>query len=108
MISFETVGEQQLSEMLRDRKELKLVISESVVKFGTTIPNVDFSSPQEVPPSSVIFTPDLLAQIIVKTGTDLDGKYIRFVVTVYACGGRIFYKSIGSGKYEACVEWTAS
>ncbi|TKJ37053.1 MAG: hypothetical protein CEE38_09120 [Planctomycetes bacterium B3_Pla] len=108
MLSFETIDEQQLSEMLRNRKELRFLISESVVKFGTTIPSVDFSSPQEIPPTPVIFTPDLLAQVIVHAGADLDGKYTRFVVTVYACGGKIFYTSIGSGKYEAHVEWPSA
>jgi hypothetical protein len=108
MQSFETIAESQLAQMLRQPQELKLLISEVVVRFKTHIPQVSFADPTEVPPTSAIFTPEGLAQVIAHGGNDLNGKYIRFVVTVYAYGGKILYRSASPSEYEAHVVWPSA
>lgn len=105
MLSFESINESQLTEILKHHKDLKLSINESIVKFKTSIPEVDFTSPQEVRPTPIALAPESLAQIIINSGDDLKGKYIRLVLTVYALGGIIQYTSIDSDNYEAHIIW---
>ncbi len=106
MLLFETITEQQISEMLTKRKEQKILIDESVVKFRTSNLNIDFSSPLEVPPSPTLLASDLIAKIILHSDESIRGKYNRFVIAVYAFGGKIFYTSKDSDEYEAHIVWS--
>jgi hypothetical protein len=105
MIQFEQLNEEEMWEAIRHKKELSLIISDRITNFSSNIPDVDFSSEKEVPPTSIIFTREGMAQVIYYSGSDIEGKYIKFVVFIYACGGKIFYKDLRNGFYEARVSW---
>ncbi|HEY8099091.1 MAG TPA: hypothetical protein VIE65_23770 [Methylobacter sp.] len=106
MQTFEKLSETEISQLLRSKTELKFIIGEAVTNFKG-LSGTDFSDPTEVPPTSAIFTPEGLAHVIC-TGTDLAGKFIRIVVTIYAYGGKIFYKRLADDSYEAHVRWPES
>lgn len=108
MESFELIQEARLAQMLRERQELRLEISEAVVCFKKHIPQVSFAEPMEIPPSSAALTAEAVAQVIIHAGQDLNGKFIRLVIAVYSFGGKILYKSSGPTKYEAHVQWPAA
>lgn len=105
MIQFEQLNEKEMWELILHKKELSLIISDRITKFSSDIPNVDFSSEKEVPPTSIILTREGMAQVLYYSGSDIEGRYIRFVVFIYALGGKIFYKDLRNGFYKARVSW---
>jgi hypothetical protein len=105
MQAFESLSESQLMQLLREKEELSLLISESTLKFKQHIPDISFEFHKEIPPTPSIFSAEGLAEIACHTDNDVDGKYIRFVVSVYVNGGRILYKLKSSDEYEVKVMW---
>ena len=105
---FESIQESVLSKMLRERQELRIQISDEVLGFSKHIPNVSFAKPTEVAPSSAVFTAEAIAQVILYTRDDLNGKYVRFVIGVYSFGGKILYTAVAPGLFEAHVTWPAA
>ena len=105
MYDFRKITANELSGLIHGKKQFEIEIPDSVTKFKHCIPNVDFSKPQEVPPSPVIFTTEGIAQVLLFSGNGLEGKFTQFVVFVYAFGGRIHYTETTSGNYKAVVTW---
>jgi hypothetical protein len=63
-------------------------------QFPSVIPKLQTGF--ELPPTTMIHAAELLAQIRVR-GSEWD----NILASVYLCGGKIIYKQIGGGKYEA-------
>ncbi len=106
MQPFESTPESVLMGKVKNRQDVTLTIAEDVTDFYRDIPDVDFSTPKEVPPTSAIFTQTGAAHIAVySAGSDLKSKFIRFVFAVYSNGGMIHYLSNDNRMYEAHVTW---
>ncbi len=100
-----TITRQELSEIFRNKLQVEIEIPGEVTKFREQILDVDFSRPQEVPPTPVILSSEGIATVILHSASDINGKYMRLVVFVYALGGKIFYTVLPSGNYEAQIRW---
>ena len=61
MYYFELISNKELSELINQKQSFEVEIPENITKFKTHIPDVDFSSPKEVPPTSMIFTEEGIA-----------------------------------------------
>jgi len=105
MLLFECIEEKILSEMIKDGIDFVISIGETVFHYGDKYPGIDFSTPQEVPPKPAILKANDMTHVICGNDPSLAGKYIRFMVLVYALGGKIYYRSIGSDRYHAEVKW---
>jgi len=103
---FDDFDEEMMIDIIEQRKNISIKISDEITKFSKEIPNVDFSSETEVPPTKMILSREGLAQIILHTTPDVRGRFTRFVVFVYAFGGKIFYKKIDENYFEAKLEWS--
>lgn len=95
----------ELSDIYRRRTKTSLIIASDVTEFKKHAPDVEFQHPLEVPPTSASLSPEILAQAALKPiGNDQD-KYHRLVLFVYAHGGRIWYRELESGDYQADIAW---
>ena len=104
MTRFEDLDVNTLTNVIGNREDIHIDISEQVTRFSE-LTDPDFSRSREVPPTPSVLMPDALAQDILQRKADIRGKYDMLVVTVYALGGKIFYKYIGNGTYRAHVLW---
>ncbi len=105
MHSFESITPKELSELIHGKQPFEVEIPESITKFKAHIPSVDFSVPKEVPPTPIILTAEGIAQVLIHSGSDLNGRYTQFVVFIYALGGKIHYTALPTGNYKAVVSW---
>lgn len=95
----------ELIEVIVSQKEINLEIHESVTKFKKQIPNENFSSPKEIPPSPAILNHDQIFNAFIHAEDNIDGRYIRLILMVYGLGGRILYTRLESGNYRAQIKW---
>lgn len=105
MYSFQSITHTELSELIHGKKQFEVEIQDSVTNFKKHIPSVDFSIPQEVPPTPIIFTANGIAHVLAFSGNGLEGKYTQFVVFIYAFGGKIHYTALSFDSYKAVVSW---
>lgn len=105
MISFEEIDENKMSNIIDQRIDLSIKISDDITKFSKVIQKIDFSEEREVPPTSLILTREGLAEAMHHAPRDNNGKFMQFVVFIYAFNGKIFYKKLDNGFYEARVVW---
>lgn len=105
MSTFEATSKHELAEAVRERKEIFLEISDEVTQFEKDIPAVDFSKPIEAPPSPIIHSAEMAAQMLIHTGSDQEGKYIWLVASVYWGNGKILYRKLATGRYELHIVW---
>ena len=103
---FDDLNEEMMLDIIDQRKNISIKISDEITKFSKEIPDVDFSKEREVPPTKMILTREGLSQIILYTTPDVRGRFTRFVVFVYAFDGKIFYKKIDESYFEAKLEWS--
>lgn len=108
MLSLKKITQEEITSIFNGKRNSALEIPSEIAKFKEHIPGVDFSQPKEVPPSPVILNAEGIAQAIVYGGNDLNGKYLRLVVFVYALGGKIFYTELNAGSYKAEIVWPAA
>lgn len=106
MYSFQAISAKELSELIHGKNPFDIEIPNSITKFKESIPKVDFSKPQEIPPTPLILTAEGIPHVLLHGGSGLEGKYTLFVVFVYAFGGKIHYTELSSGNYKATVTWT--
>lgn len=104
MYKFEGIIDGELLDIVKNKKECHIEVSESLVGFSQ-LTCVDFSSPREVPPTPMVFFKEHFTQIVIHTRNDLKGTWDRFVLFVYAAGGKIFFKKISEDSYDAHVVW---
>jgi hypothetical protein len=105
MYDLSKITPKELSELIHGKKQFEIEIPNSATQFKKCLPNLNFSTPQEVAPSPAIITADVIAHVILLSGNDLKGRYTQFVVFVYALGGIIHYTETTSGRYKASVTW---
>ena len=106
MYSLATISNEELSQLLDGKNKFEIEISESVAQFKSgVLANLDFSKPQEIPPTPMILCAEGIAQVLVYGGNDLKGKYMAFVVFVYALSGKIHYTELSPSNYKAVVTW---
>ncbi|HHX8301617.1 hypothetical protein ND925_17185 [Vibrio diabolicus] len=105
MDNFSNVSESVFSNVIKTHQDIKVELSEELAKFAKEIPNVDFTLPKEVPPSSIIHSVDVAAQILVHTNQDQEGKYIRVVASVYWANGKIYYTKHSENSYVMHITW---
>jgi len=102
---FDDFNEEMMLDIIEQRKDISIKVSEELTKFSQDLPDVDFSEEKEVPPTQMILSREGLAQIIFHTTPDIRGRFTRFVVFVYVFGGKIFYKKLNDYFFEAKLEW---
>lgn len=106
MLDFMSGDAQKLSKLISDKENFSILIPEEITKFQSEIPNVDFTTAQEVPPTSAILTEEGIAMAMIHGGRDLQGLFTQLVVFVYARGGKIYYKKNDNGNgYITNVKW---
>lgn len=103
---FDDFNEEMMLDIIQQRKNISIKISDDLTGFTKEIPDVDFSREKEIPPTKMILTREGLSQIMYYTTPDVRGRYNRFVVFVYAFGGKIFYKKLDEHYFEAKLEWS--
>lgn len=105
MISFNDIKEGEMIDIIDRRTDLSFRVSDELTRFSQDIPGVDFSQEREVPPTSLILTREGLAEILLHAAPDARGRFMQFIVFIYAFGGRVFYRKLETGFYEAKVVW---
>lgn len=97
-----------LTGIIRSRQDAIVEVDEEIVDFSRDLPNTDFSIAIEVPPTSGSYTHEMIAAALSSPPTDLSGCFIRFVMFVYATGGKITYKRLPNDSYETTVTWPSA
>ena len=95
MKQFDKLSEKEMWNVILHKKELTLTISDQIIKLPSNV--------EEVPPP--LISEHELAQAFYYSAQGMEGRYIRFVVFIYALGGKIVYKDLRNGSYEAKVSW---
>jgi hypothetical protein len=106
MFRLEEITQEEITLILDEKRNAILEIPAEITGFKEQIPNADFSQPKEIPPTPMILTTEGIVQMIVYGGSDLNGRYMRLVVSVYALGGKIFYTELNSKSYKAEIVWS--
>lgn len=101
-MEFEKLTPEQLREIWDKTKNITIEVKEEIVGFSTI--NVG-KTPIEVPPTPLAFFKENFVQIILHTSDDFKGRWIRFVLFVYAKGGKIFFTKNALGNYDAEIRW---
>jgi hypothetical protein len=105
MLDFNTLAEPDQRKMVKSGAPFSVRISDEVLEFARLSPAFDFKSPTEMPSTPVIFSSEGIAGLLANPSPGKRGQYLRFVVTVYGLGGKILYRSLEAGHYEASVTW---
>jgi len=103
MMEFEEITEAALSDIWNNRREFHVVVPESLVGFSKLM-TTDFLSPTEVPPTSIPFVPENFVHVVMHSTNDVKGRWIRFVLFVYAVE-KIRFKNTTDEAYEAHIVW---
>jgi hypothetical protein len=91
--------------LIASRTPFEIEIEESITNFKTTVPNTNFQNPTEVPPTPVMLTQSIVNEIMLHAPSTIEGKYVLFVVFVYATGGKIHYSNCGALLYNGTITW---
>ena len=94
-----------LQEIVDNKKEIDIEIPKEIAKFKAEIPNLDLTTPTEIPPTPMILTDEGIANIAVYTSNDLEGVFTRLPVMIYRSGGIVLYSELPSGDYKAKIKW---
>jgi hypothetical protein len=108
MQPFEDLNEEMMLDIIEEQRDISIKVSDELTNFSYEIFDVDSSEEKEVPPTQMIFSREGIAEIILHTTPDVRGRFTRFVVFVYAFGGKIFYKKINDHYFEAKLKWPRS
>jgi len=97
-----------LTGIIRSRQDAIIEVDDETLGFSEDLPNTDFSEAREIAPTSGSYTREMVAAALASPPTDLKGCYLRFVMFVYATGGKITYKSADKAVYEVVVTWPSA
>lgn len=87
---------------LEERVNTTIILKKETVgfeKLEAEAPDLDVSKPFEMPP--IIINKHQLSEIMVWSGDDEKGRWIRTLVIAYWNGGRILYRKLDDNNYEA-------
>ena len=100
---FEECSPEELRSIWENRCESDLEVSEDILGFSTFGADY-FSIPREVAPTPIAFFKDNFVQLIYHSPVNWKGRWMRFLLFVYASGGKILY-TIKNDSYNAHVRW---
>jgi hypothetical protein len=103
MQAFGRIPENELNSRIQAKEEMRFQIDEDTVRFKDSIPQVDFSKPQEVSVNLVF--ENSAEDLEINSGKGIMGKYTRFIVNVYDSQGKIYYKNLDQKTYEVHIVW---
>jgi len=104
-MKFENCSAENLRAVWENEKEAHIEIGDDILGFSGL--NDDyFSTPKEVPPTPIAFFKDNFVKLIYHSSDDLKGRWMRFVLFVYATGGKILFTKRFEGLYDAHVVWS--
>lgn len=96
------VTEDQYRDLLKRGGSLTFVIEAQDIASDNAFENYEVIKPDlhsgfELPPTSIIHEPEDAAQILL-----LGDSWTRVIAAVYRNGGKIIYKKLTNGHFEAC------
>ncbi len=103
-MKFKDSSPEELRDIWENRKEFHLEVTEDILGFSNLGADY-FTSPKEVPPTPIAFFKENFVQLIYHSSDDWKGRWMRFLLFVYASSGKIFYTKKSDDIYDAHVVW---
>lgn len=103
-MEFEKITPEYLRRIWIDKKESTIIIPIDYLNLTNLEPTY-FDVPKELAPSPIALLEKNFVEIIYHSSNDLNGRWIRFALYVYAAGGRILYKNESYNKFSAHITW---
>ena len=94
----------ELNQICTERRNCEIEVSDEILGFSS-LTSTDFSKSTEVPPTSTAFLEKHFVNLILHCPNDLKGSWMRFVLFVYADGGKIFFTKADDNYYKAAIQW---
>ena len=104
-MNFTDINESTLREILEKQQGIEIEVSEAILGFSEIDKNY-FSRPREVPPTPVAFIKESFVKLIFQSANDVKGRWMRFVLFVYATNGKILFTKKSNDVYNAQVLWS--
>lgn len=102
------VDAEGLAGIIRQGEDSIFVVEGDPLDFAKRLPNTDFTSAIEIPPTLGSYSKDMVAAALASPASDFSGYFTRFVMFVYATGGKVTYKSQDKRSYEVTVTWPSA
>lgn len=103
-MNFEEIKPEDLRKIWTERKQSTIQVSKEILNFSD-LDDSYFLTSKEVSSTPIAFFEKNFIEIIYHSSNDLKGRWMRFVLYVYAAGGKILYKNQLDTMFTAQVVW---